>query len=57
MAIGCNGQPATLTMLRDEDAQLTAYVFVDLTTSDYGGYVSRAQNAQRQASPAAGLQP
>jgi Cu(I)/Ag(I) efflux system membrane protein CusA/SilA len=33
------------SMVRDEDAQLTAYVFVDLTDSDYGGYVSRAQKA------------
>jgi len=33
------------SMVRDEDAQLTAYVFVDLSTSDYGGYVSRAQKA------------
>jgi Cu(I)/Ag(I) efflux system membrane protein CusA/SilA len=33
------------SMVRDEDAQLTAYVFVDLSTSDYGGYVSRAQRA------------
>jgi Cu(I)/Ag(I) efflux system membrane protein CusA/SilA len=31
------------SMVRDEDAQLTAYVFVDLTTNDYGGYVTRAQ--------------
>jgi copper/silver efflux system protein len=31
------------SMIRDEDARLTAYVFVDLTTSDYGGYVARAQ--------------
>jgi copper/silver efflux system protein len=33
------------SMVRDEDAQLTAYVFIDLTNSDYGGYVSRAQKA------------
>ena len=31
------------SMVRDEDGQLTAYVFVDFTTSDYGGYVSSAQ--------------
>jgi Cu(I)/Ag(I) efflux system membrane protein CusA/SilA len=31
------------SMVRDEDGQLTAYVFVDLTTNDYGGYVGRAQ--------------
>src|SRR5215469_12649686 len=33
------------SMVRDEDAQLTAYVFVDLTNSNYGGYASRAQKA------------
>src|SRR3984893_107282 len=33
------------SMVRDEEAQLTAYVFVDLNTSDYGGYVARAQKA------------
>ena len=33
------------SMVRDEDGQLTAYVFVDLTTNDYGGYVSLAQKA------------
>ncbi|HZP44399.1 MAG TPA: CusA/CzcA family heavy metal efflux RND transporter [Candidatus Binataceae bacterium] len=32
-------------MIRDEDAQLTGYVYVDLTGSDYGGYVRRAQAA------------
>jgi len=33
------------SMIRDEDAQLTGYVYVDLATSDYGGYVSRGQQA------------
>ena len=33
------------SMIRDEDAQLTGYVYVDLTSSDYGGYVYRAQSA------------
>lgn len=33
------------SMIRDEDARLTAYVFIDLSTSDYGGYVSRARKA------------
>jgi len=33
------------SMVRDEDAQLTAYVFIDLTNSDYGDYVTRAQKA------------
>jgi Cu(I)/Ag(I) efflux system membrane protein CusA/SilA len=31
------------SMIRDEDARLTAYVFIDLNTADYGGYVARAQ--------------
>ncbi len=30
-------------MIRDEDARLTGYVYIDLATSDYGGYVERAQ--------------
>ena len=33
------------SMIRDEDGQLTAYVFVDLASNDYGGYVARAQKA------------
>ncbi len=33
------------SMVRDEDGQLTAYVFVDLSGTDYGGYVARAQRA------------
>ncbi|HLH75802.1 MAG TPA: CusA/CzcA family heavy metal efflux RND transporter [Candidatus Binataceae bacterium] len=33
------------SMIRDEGAQLTAYVFVDLATNDYSGYVARAQRA------------
>lgn len=33
------------SMIRDEDARLTAYVFIDLATDDYGGYVTRAQKA------------
>ena len=31
------------TMIRDEDGELTGYVYVDLSTSDYGGYVHQAQ--------------
>ena len=30
-------------MIRDEDGQLTGYVYVDLATSDYGSYVDNAQ--------------
>jgi Cu(I)/Ag(I) efflux system membrane protein CusA/SilA len=33
------------SMIRDEDGLLTGYIYVDLDTSDYGGYVTRAQNA------------
>ncbi|MEO7144596.1 MAG: CusA/CzcA family heavy metal efflux RND transporter [Bryobacteraceae bacterium] len=29
-------------MIRDEDGALTGYVYLDLRTKDYGGYVSRA---------------
>ncbi len=31
------------SMIRDEDGRLTGYVYVDLSTNDYGGYVGRAQ--------------
>ncbi|MFI5352278.1 MAG: efflux RND transporter permease subunit [Candidatus Binatales bacterium] len=31
------------TMIRDEDGELTGYVYIDLSTADYGGYVERAQ--------------
>ncbi len=30
------------TMIRDEDAALTGYVYLDLNTRDYGGFVARA---------------
>jgi Cu(I)/Ag(I) efflux system membrane protein CusA/SilA len=30
-------------MIRDEDGLLTGYVYVGLATTDYGGYVARAQ--------------
>ena len=29
-------------MIRDEDGALTGYVYLDLKTKDYGGFVSRA---------------
>jgi copper/silver efflux system protein len=35
-------------MIRDEDAALTGYVFVDLNTSNYGGFVQQADAALRQ---------
>lgn len=36
------------SMIRDEDARLTGYVDIDLSTNDYGGYVARAQRALDQ---------
>src|SRR5215469_3656325 len=36
------------SMIRDEDARLTGYVYVDLATNDYGGYVERAQRVLDQ---------
>jgi Cu(I)/Ag(I) efflux system membrane protein CusA/SilA len=36
------------TMIRDEDAALTGYVYIDLNTNDYGGFVKRADDALRQ---------
>jgi copper/silver efflux system protein len=33
--------------IRDEDATLTGYVYLDLKTHDYGGYVQRADNLLR----------
>jgi Cu(I)/Ag(I) efflux system membrane protein CusA/SilA len=35
-------------MIRDEDAQLTGYVFMDLSTSDYGGFVQKADSLLHQ---------
>ena len=41
-------------MIRDEDGQLTGYVYIDLNTKDYGGFVQQASNAlaQKLRSPA-----
>ena len=41
-------------MIRDEDGQLTGYVYIDLNTRDYGGFVNQASNLLRQklSSPA-----
>lgn len=36
------------SMIRDEDAQLTGYVFMDLTTRNYGGFVQRATQLLQQ---------
>ncbi len=35
-------------MIRDEDGQLTGYVYIDLNTTDYGGFVNQASNMLRQ---------
>jgi copper/silver efflux system protein len=35
-------------MIRDEDAALTGYVYIDLKTSDYGSFVTQADNLLRQ---------
>src|SRR3989475_9937925 len=35
-------------MIRDEDGQLTGYVYMDLNTADYGGFVDQASNMLRQ---------
>jgi Cu(I)/Ag(I) efflux system membrane protein CusA/SilA len=35
-------------MIRDEDGQLTGYVYVDLNTTDYGGFVQQASNLLEQ---------
>jgi copper/silver efflux system protein len=47
------GEVATISfsrgpsMIRDEEAQLTGYVYFNLTTSDYGGFVARADRLLR----------
>jgi Cu(I)/Ag(I) efflux system membrane protein CusA/SilA len=35
-------------MIRDEDGALTGYVYIDLNTKNYGGFVNRANNSLRQ---------
>ena len=35
-------------MIRDEEGQLTGYVYIDLNTKDYGGFVNQASNLLRQ---------
>lgn len=41
-------------MIRDEDGQLTGYVYIDLNTKDYGGFVEQASStlAQKLTLPA-----
>ena len=36
------------SMIRDEDGALTGYVYIDLNTNDYGGFVTRATNLLKQ---------
>jgi Cu(I)/Ag(I) efflux system membrane protein CusA/SilA len=36
------------SMIRDEDGALTGYVYIDLNTRDYGGFVTRASNLLKQ---------
>ncbi len=36
------------SMIRDEDGQLTGYVYLNLKTSDYGGYAERANKLLRK---------
>jgi copper/silver efflux system protein len=36
------------SMIRDEDGALTGYVYTDLSTKDYGGFVTRATNLLKQ---------
>src|SRR5216683_2569367 len=36
------------SMIRDEDGQLTGYVYIDLNTSDYGGFVQKASGLLQQ---------
>jgi Cu(I)/Ag(I) efflux system membrane protein CusA/SilA len=36
------------SMIRDEDGALTGYVYIDLNTKDYGGFVTQASNLLRQ---------
>src|SRR6266481_3716510 len=35
-------------MIRDEDGQLTGYIYIDLNTTDYGGFVDKASQVLRQ---------
>src|SRR5438046_115597 len=35
-------------MIRDEDGQLTGYVYIDLNTRDYGGFVNQSADLLRQ---------
>ncbi len=41
-------------MIRDEDGALTGYVYLNLKTSDYGGFVNRANRLLQQEVAASG---
>ena len=46
------------SMLRDENATLAGYVYVDITGRDVGSFVAEAkEDRQREAQPAGGLFP
>jgi copper/silver efflux system protein len=36
------------SMIRDGDGALTGYVYIDLNTKDYGGFVTKASNLLKQ---------
>jgi Cu(I)/Ag(I) efflux system membrane protein CusA/SilA len=36
------------SMIRDEDGALTGYVYIDLNTNDYGGFVAKASDLLKQ---------
>jgi Cu(I)/Ag(I) efflux system membrane protein CusA/SilA len=36
------------SMIRDEDGALTGYVYIDLSTNDYGGFVAKATDLLKQ---------
>jgi copper/silver efflux system protein len=36
------------SMIRDEDGELTGYVYIDLNTNDYGGFVTHATSLLKQ---------
>ena len=40
-------------MIRDEDGALTGYVYLDLKTKDYGGFVDQANKLLRDKTHAA----
>ncbi|MFZ0759769.1 MAG: hypothetical protein WAM69_07470 [Candidatus Sulfotelmatobacter sp.] len=41
-------------MIRDEDGALTGYVYLDLKTKDYGGFVDQADKLLRNKTGTAG---